>query len=195
MMLKTCDKKPKFPSLICSMWVVPTLGSVSLQACTWAWDKGINSFPVQSRWTLRILLNDAYNNSVSSANGADDSGNLGFQWVITFRNQADQSLVPAAIMPQPQVVDNLSNGYYSLVLISFVEGKYTITVANDKNQTVANMPASFQVTKGMCKIYRAFSLLSFSQLFYLYSNVLVVSFRFGISHWIFFLCKVDYLYS
>ncbi|CAK9212092.1 unnamed protein product [Sphagnum jensenii] len=124
-----------------------TPGSVSLQACTWAWDKGINSFPVQSRWTLRILLNDAYNNSVSSANGADDSGNLGFQWVITFRNQADQSLVPAAIMPQPQVVDNLSNGYYSLVLISFVEGKYTITVANDKNQTVANMPASFQVTK------------------------------------------------
>jgi hypothetical protein len=177
------------------MWVVPTLGSVSLQACTWAWDKGINSFPVQSRWTLRILLNDAYNNSVSSANGADDSGNLGFQWVITFRNQADQSLVPAAIMPQPQVVDNLSNGYYSLVLISFVEGKYTITVANDKNQTVANMPASFQVTKGMCKIYRAFSLLSFSQSFYLYLNVLVVSFRFWISHRIFFLCKVDYPYS
>jgi hypothetical protein len=177
------------------MWVVPTLGSVSLQACTWAWDKGINSFPVQSRWTLRILLNDAYNNSVSSANGADDSGNLGFQWVITFRNQADQSLVPAAIMPQPQVVDNLSNGYYSLVLISFVEGKYTITVANDKNQTVANMPASFQVTKGMCKIYRAFSLLSFSKSFYLYLNVLVLSFGFWITHWIFFLCKVDYPYS
>ena len=97
---------------------------------------------------LNIYLNDAYENPVSTATGADNIP-LNFNWVIQFTNKTDHSNVATDVIPPPQIISNLAGGYYSVIVICFRECKYSVNVGNERNESVSNMPVDFIVTKGM----------------------------------------------
>ncbi|KAG0579024.1 hypothetical protein KC19_4G066700 [Ceratodon purpureus] len=124
-----------------------TAGSVSLPDSLWNWERG-NKFPINEYGIFKILLYDAYGNKVSASTGSIQPN---VQIDATFQRSeinllSNKSETIVETTPTIKITWQMAYGFCVISVYAKKEGMFKMTVRDNHNIILGNMPTTFYVT-------------------------------------------------
>ena len=125
-------------------------GSVSLPDSLWNWERG-NKFPINEYGIFKILLYDAYGNKVSASTGSIQPN---VQIDATFQRSeinllSNKSETIVETTPTIKITWQMAYGFCVISVYAKKEGMFKMTVRDNHNIILGNMPTTFYVTPGV----------------------------------------------